>query len=122
MRAIVSRAEAAGLAWALSCHQGVGTGATGATGGLSSVTIVTGGSATPTGSDAVGTLVGPVTATCTTGTLVGGGANVTNTAGKLIVAVTSSYPSASNTWSAAGTVVHGSANPPTLTVYALCAH
>ena len=64
------------------------------------------------------------TATCSTGKMVGGGANITgNSAGNAIAAVISSYPTAAATWTATATeVIHASnGSPPLVTAYALCA-
>jgi hypothetical protein len=56
--------------------------------------------------------------------MVGGGASVTgNSASNAIAAVTSSFPSAANTWTATATELIHTANgaPPSITAYALCA-
>jgi hypothetical protein len=64
------------------------------------------------------------TATCSSGKMVGGGANITgNDATRTLAAVTSSYPSAAATWTATATAFVHTANgsPPSITAYALCA-
>ena len=70
------------------------------------------------GNDGLGATV-TATATCTTGTLVSGGGNVTdNNAGKHYAAITSSYPSSDgDTWTVVATIVagnHANGNPPSL--------
>jgi hypothetical protein len=98
-------------------------GPAGAPGGLGSVTQVTGTAGAFAGNAAVGTSV-TVTAQCSTGTMVGGGADITgNDATRTIAVVTSSYPTAADTWTVIATVVLHAANgtPPSVTAYALCA-
>jgi collagen type I alpha len=91
--------------------------------GLTTVTIVAGTAGAFPGNAAVGATV-TSTATCASGKLVGGGANITgNDAAHTIAAVTSSYPSAAATWTATATAFVHTANgsPPSVTAYALCA-
>jgi hypothetical protein len=87
------------------------------------VSLVTGTAAAFAGNAIVGDTV-TATASCSTGTMVGGGANIAgNSATKQIAAVTASYPSAADTWTVVATeVVHaGNGSPPSVTAYALCA-
>ena len=75
------------------------------------------------GNDGLGTTV-TATATCSSGTLVSGGGDVTGNNAKHYAAITSSYPSSATTWTVIATQVAGSfanGNPPSLTAYALCA-
>jgi hypothetical protein len=86
------------------------------------VTIVTGTAVAFGGGAVVGNTV-TATATCSAGTMVGGGANITgNSASNHIATVTTSFPSAANTWTVVATeVVHGgNGSPPSVTAYALC--
>jgi hypothetical protein len=102
------------------------TGATGATGpagptGATTVTRVTG-TAVPFTTANVGAIE-TATATCPSGTMVGGGANITGNSNSIIAVVTASYPSATSTWTAIATkVVQGppSGALPSVTAYALC--
>ena len=90
---------------------------------MTTVTIVTGTAGNYPGNAAVGATV-TSTATCSSGKLVGGGANITgNDAARTLAAVTSSYPSAAATWTATATAFVHTANgtPPSVTAYALCA-
>jgi hypothetical protein len=90
--------------------------------GANTVTIVTGTAVAFAGSAAVGATV-TATATCASGTLVGGGANITgNSTSNHMAVVTASYPSATSTWTAIATEVLHFANgsPPSVTAYALC--
>jgi hypothetical protein len=92
-------------------------------GGVTTVTIVAGTAGAFAGNAAVGTAV-TSTATCASGKLVGGGANITgNDPAHTLAAVTSSYPSAAATWTATATAFLHAANgsPPSITAYALCA-
>jgi hypothetical protein len=88
------------------------------------VTIVTGTAAGFNGNDVLGdTVTG--TATCASGTLVGGGGNITANNAKKYAVITSSYPSSSTVWTVTATLVAGTfvnGNPPSLTAYALCAN
>ena len=76
------------------------------------------------GNDGLGATV-TATATCTTGTLVSGGGDVTDNNAKHYAAITASHPNgAATTWTVTATIVAGSqanGNPPSLTAYALCA-
>ena len=74
------------------------------------------------GNDPVGTQL-TATATCSTGKMIGGGINITNTAASNIAATVKSFPSAATTWSATAEIVVHTANgsPPSFTAYALCA-
>jgi trimeric autotransporter adhesin len=102
------------------------TGATGQQGGLSAVTKVTGNSVTSGMSPPAGTDVGPSTASCSaTQTLVGGGAQLTNT-GLASGATKDSFASATTLggfWTANGVAVvsGGPADTFTITAFALCA-
>jgi Collagen triple helix repeat (20 copies) len=90
--------------------------------GANTVTIVTGTAVAFAGSAAVGATV-TATATCASGTLMGGGANITgNSTSNHMAVVTASYPSATSTWTAIATEVLHFANgsPPSVTAYALC--
>jgi len=91
--------------------------------GTTTVTIVTGMAGAFPGNAAVGATV-TSTASCSSGTMVGGGADITgNSAARTLAAVTSSYPSAAATWTATATAFVHTANgsPPSITAYALCA-
>ncbi len=64
------------------------------------------------------------TATCPSGTMVGGGSLISgNSATRAIAAVAASYPSSSQDWTATATIMLHFANgqPPSVTAYALCA-
>jgi hypothetical protein len=98
-------------------------GVPGLPGGLSSVSIVTGTPVTFAGNAAVGAAVS-ATATCPSGTMVGGGSLISgNSASHAIAAVVASYPTSSKDWTATATVMFHFANgqPPSVTAYALCA-
>jgi len=89
--------------------------------GSTTVTIVAGTAGAFPGNAAIGATV-TSTATCSSGKMVGGGANITgNDAAHTIAAVTSSYPSAAATWTATATAFVHAANgtPPSVTAYAL---
>jgi hypothetical protein len=97
------------------------TGVTGATGpsGTSTVQRVVGTEVKVTG--AVGSLSGEATATCTEGTLVGGGAS-TEFSGEYEGSISDSYPSSSTTWGAKAIVsATGASGELGVTAYALCA-
>jgi hypothetical protein len=88
------------------------------------VTIVTGEKETfPTTNNVGATQTS--TASCTTGQLVGGGANISDngTGSTQVVALTASYPSDPTTWTAVATVLFFRANgaTPSVTAYAICA-
>ena len=75
------------------------------------------------GNAAVGSTVS-ATATCPSGTMVGGGSLISgNSATHAIAAVAASYPSSSQDWTATATIIFHFANgqPPSVTAYALCA-
>ena len=107
------------------------TGATGATGaqgntgpaGPTTVTRVTGTSADSANHPSVGTIVGPVTASCSGGkTLVGGGLQIISS-GATKGATLDSFPSTAGTngtWTADGVSVAGGSGNFTVTPYALC--
>jgi hypothetical protein len=87
------------------------------------VTRATGTTAGFAGNDGLGTTV-TATATCSSGTLVSGGGDVTGNNAKKYAALTSSYPSNATTWTVTATIVAGTlanGGPPSLTAYALCA-
>ena len=94
---------------------------------MNGVTQVTGTTTAFGGNVVVGATV-TATAQCSTGIMVSGGANITgnsaNSAANAIAVVTSSYPTAANTWTVIATeVIHAATgNPPSVTAYALCAH
>ena len=107
------------------------TGATGATGtsdGAGTITKVTG---TPVSfpnanNQATGSAPATATATCSSGTLVGGGAVIVNNdIAKNAWFVQASYPSSATTWTAIGNNVHvangNTGTASTITAYALCA-
>jgi hypothetical protein len=88
------------------------------------VTIVTGETKTFAARNNVGVSL-TSTASCSTGQLLGGGANIANNGNNLseVVALTTSYPSDSSTWTATATVVFsgpGAGPTPSITAYALC--
>jgi hypothetical protein len=88
------------------------------------VTIQTGTAVQFGSNDNVGAIV-TANASCSSGQLLGGGANIAgNNASRKIAAVTASYPNpdTANTWTVVATVVVWQANgsPPTVTPYALC--
>ena len=107
MRAIVSRAEAAGLAWLLSCHQGVGTGATGP-GSLTGLVVFA--------TTSVVSTTHTATATCPAGNpnVTGGGFTGVISGGNQFTQ--ESYPSASNAWKVTINADAGG----TWIVYAVC--
>ncbi len=76
------------------------------------------------GNNGLGTTV-TATATCSSGTLVAGGGEVTGNNAKHYAAITASYPNGNGTtWTVVATIVAGNqqnGNPPSLTAYALCA-
>jgi hypothetical protein len=87
------------------------------------VTRATGTAASFAGNDGFGTTV-TATVSCSSGTLVSGGGNVTGNNAKKYAVITSSYPTSATVWSVTATIVAGSfanGSPPTLTPYALCA-
>ena len=70
---------------------------------------------------AAGTISNEATATCTEGTLVGGGAS-TDFVGEYEGAIIDNYPSSSTTWSAKALVTQtGASGELGVTAYALCA-
>ena len=76
------------------------------------------------GNAAVGSTVS-ATATCPSGTMVGGGSLISgNSAANAIAAVIASYPASSQVWTASATIMFHFANgqPPSVTAYALCAN
>ena len=96
-------------------------GVTGPTGpsGTATVQRVVGTPVTVTG--AAGSISNEATATCTEGTLVGGGAS-TDFVGEYQGAIIDSYPSSSTTWSAKVLVTHtGGSGEVGVTAYTLCA-
>jgi Collagen triple helix repeat (20 copies) len=110
----------AGLGTVIASGSAVSTGGVR---GANTVTIVTGTAVAFTGNAAVGATV-TATATCASGTMVGGGANITgNSTSNHMAVVTASYPSATSTWTAIATEVLHFANgsAPSVTAYALCA-
>ena len=90
---------------------------------MNSVTRETGTTDGYGGNENLGATV-TATATCSSGTLISGGGNVTGNNAKHYAAITASYPSADgDTWTVVATIVAGShvnGNPPSLTAYALC--
>jgi hypothetical protein len=87
------------------------------------VTQTIGTAATFKGNDAVYATV-TSTATCSTGKMVGGGANVSNpNVAKKVAVVLQSYPSGAAVWTATAVLVYvnGNGSPPSVTAYALCA-
>jgi hypothetical protein len=87
------------------------------------VSIITGTPVTFAGNAAVNSTVS-ATATCPSGTMVGGGSLISgNDATHSIAAVTASYPSSAQVWTATATIMFHVANgqPPSVTAYALCA-
>jgi len=69
---------------------------------------------------AAGTTTGESTATCASGTLVGGGAS-TSFNGSYQGSIIDSYPSSSNTWSAKAIVTQqGASGSLGVVAYALC--
>jgi len=87
------------------------------------VTIVTGTPVAFAGSASLGTTV-TATATCSTGKMVGGGAQITgNATANAVAMLSASFPSATATWTVvAAEITHASnGSPPIVTAYALCA-
>ena len=86
------------------------------------VTLATGTPAQFAGSAAVGATV-TATATCTTGTMISGGASVTNPdVTKKVAAILVSRQTAANQWTATAVIVAvpGSGSTPSITAYATC--
>ncbi len=76
------------------------------------------------GNAGVGTAVS-ATATCSSGTMVGGGSLISgNSTANAIAAVVASYPTSSQVWTATAAIMFHVANgqPPSVTAYALCAN
>ena len=87
------------------------------------MTRVTGTASGFAGNDGLGATV-TATVSCSSGTLVSGGGDISGNNAKKYAAITASYPSSATVWTVTATIVAGTlanGSPPSLTPYALCA-